>query len=46
MERLQSVSHAASTQAGARYGVKQIRKAIARRATGGRRFTDYRLLDN
>ena len=46
MERLQSVSHAASKQAGARYGVKQIRKAIVRRATGGRRHTDYRILDS
>jgi hypothetical protein len=46
MERLQSVSRAASTQAGARYGVKQIRNAFVRRGTVGRRYTDYRLLDS
>ncbi len=45
MERLLSISQASATQAGARYGSRQIRKAIARRATRGRLFHDYRILD-
>ena len=45
MERLLSVSQASTKQAGARYGLRQIRKAVVRRATGGRAFSDYRILD-
>ena len=45
MERLLSVSQASTQQAGARYGLRQIRKAVVRRATGGRAFSDYRILD-
>ena len=45
MERLLSVSQASTKQAGARYGLHQIRKAVVRRATGGRAFSDYRILD-
>ena len=45
MERLLGVSQASTKQAGARYGLRQIRKAVVRRATGGRAFSDYRILD-
>lgn len=45
MERLLSVSQASARQAGARYGLRQIRNAVARRASGGRRGVDYRVLD-
>jgi hypothetical protein len=45
MERLLSVSQAASKQAGARYGFRQIRKAVQRRASGGKQHADYRVLD-
>ena len=45
MERLLSVSQASTKQAGARYGLRQIRKAVVRRAPGGRAFSDYRILD-
>jgi hypothetical protein len=45
MERLLSVSQAASKQAGARYGLRQIRKAVMRRATGSAKAIDYRVLD-
>lgn len=45
MDRLLSVSQAASKQAGARYGFRQIRKSIARRITGDARRIDYRVLD-
>ena len=45
MERLLSVSQASTKQAGARYGLSRIRKAVMRRATGGRAFRDYRILD-
>ena len=45
MERLLSVSQASTKQAGARYGLGRIRKAVMRRATGGRAFRDYRILD-
>ena len=45
MERLLSVSQASTKQAGARYGLRQIRKAVVRRATGGHAFSDYRILD-
>jgi hypothetical protein len=40
------VSQASAKQAGARYGFRQIRKAVVRRTTGGRAFSDYRVLDN
>lgn len=46
MERLLSVSQASAKQAGARYGFRQIQKALVRRATGGRAYRDYRVLDN
>jgi hypothetical protein len=45
MERLLSVSQAASKQAGARYGLRQIRKALMRRASIGSKPIDYRVLD-
>lgn len=45
MERLLSVSQASAKQAGARYGFRQLQKAVVRRATGGRAFRDYRVLD-
>lgn len=45
MERLLSVSQAASKQAGARYGLRQIRKAVVRRISQGSRSPDYRILD-
>lgn len=45
MERLLSVSQASTAQAGARYGLRQIRKAMVRRATSRRRHGDYRILD-
>lgn len=45
MERLLSVSQASTKQAGARYGLRQIRRAVVRRATGGSAFRDNRILD-
>lgn len=45
MERLLSVSRASMTQSGARYGFRQIRKAVLRRATGDRTLLDSRILD-
>jgi hypothetical protein len=44
MERLLSVSRASSRQAGARYGVRQVFRALLRRASGGQQV-DYRVLD-
>jgi hypothetical protein len=46
MERLLSVSQASTTQAGARYGFRQIRKAIVRRTSSRNRYSDYRILDS
>ena len=45
MERLLSISDASATQAGARYGLRQIRRAVVRRLSGGRRYSNYRVLD-
>jgi hypothetical protein len=45
MERLLSVSQASAKQAGARYGFRQIGKALLRRASGGNKPVDYRVLD-
>ncbi len=45
MERLLSVSQASTKQAGARYGLRQVRRAVVRRATGGSAYRDNRILD-
>lgn len=45
MERLLSVSQASAKQAGARYGLRQIRRAVLRRLSGGKRHANHRVLD-
>ena len=45
MERLLSLSRASARQAGGWYGVRQIQRAILRRLSGRRLYSDYRLLD-
>ena len=45
MERLLSVSQASSKQAGARYGMRQIARALLRRTSGDAKYSDYRVLD-
>jgi len=45
MERLLSISRASTRQAGARYGMRQIQRAVIRRLSGGKLHSNYRVVD-